>query len=223
MLVVSVWDPSDEGPQPRGKQVREPEGIWYTAVSGIWQTVWLEPVPAASIESLSLVPDLESSTLRLVVESRGGTTGLDVRATARNDAGTVVEASGEIGTAIDLVIDEPRFWSPDDPFLYDLDVSLQRDGEAIDRVSSYFGMRSIAVMPDEHGRNRMTLNEPLFQLGPLDQGWWPDGFYTAPTDEALRYDIEVTKRLGFNMARKHVKVEPARWYYHADTLGLLVW
>ena len=224
LLVVSVWDPSEEGPQPRGKQVREPEGIWYTAVTGIWQTVWLEPVPAASIASVSLIPDLESSTLRLVVESRGGTPGLDVRAIARNEAGTVVEASGEVGTAIDLVIDEPRLWSPDDPFLYDLDVSLQRDGEVIDRVASYFGMRSIAVMPDEHGRNRMTLNgEPLFQLGPLDQGWWPDGLYTAPTDEALRYDIEVTKRLGFNLARKHVKVEPARWYYHADTLGLLVW
>jgi beta-galactosidase/beta-glucuronidase len=223
-LVVSVWDPTDAGMQPRGKQVRRPNSIWYTSVTGIWQTVWIEPVPELSIDSLLLVPDIDSGTLTISATLRGNAADATLQATAFDGAQQVAQASGPAGEPLKLSIPNAKLWSPDSPHLYDLKVSVQRQGKSIDEVSSYFGMRKTSLAPDDHGVLRLALNnKPLFQFGPLDQGWWPDGLYTAPTDQALRFDIEATKKLGFNMARKHVKVEPNRWYYWCDKLGLLVW
>lgn len=221
---VLVVDESDATDQPRGKQQVKPEGIWYTPTSGIWQTVWLEPVPATRIADFRLTPDLSAGRLSVHVEAEGGTAGLTVRAVALDGSREVAEARFPPGTDGAIVLPEVRPWSPDDPYLYDLRLELIEDGRVADTVKSYFGMRSVAIGKDEKGVNRILLNgRPLFQVGPLDQGFWPDGLYTAPTDEALRFDLEFTKRLGFNMVRKHVKVEPARWYFWADRLGLLVW
>jgi hypothetical protein len=216
-MVVSVWDPTNKGPQPRGKQVLEPRGIWYTAVTGIWQTVWLEAVPQSYIRSLCIVPDVDASQVRVTVET-GGDAAVWVKAL---DGGReVASAKGTAGETVVLKIADTKLWSPESPFLYDLRVGI----EGGDEVASYCGMRKIEMKKDDAGVNRLFLNDGLlFQIGPLDQGWWPDGLYTAATDEALRYDVEITKKLGFNMARKHVKVEPDRWYYHCDRLGLLVW
>ncbi len=229
-IVVSVWDPTNAGPQPRGKQVRKPGGIWYTAVTGIWQSVWIEPVPQASIEKLEIVPDIDDKLLRLSVHARGVNMETHlaekycVRAVASANGDEVATVSGHLGQELKLKIEKPRLWSPDEPFLYDLKVVLQQEDREIDAVESYFGMRKIALGADEDGLLRLMLNnKPLFQYGPLDQGWWPDGLYTAPTDEALAYDLRVIKELGCNMLRKHVKVEPARLYYWCDKLGLLVW
>ncbi len=216
-LVVSVWDPSDAGPQPRGKQVRNPRGIYYTPATGIWQTVWLEPVPEIRIERLAMVPDIDAGSLKVTVHASGGG---EVDLCVLDGGKEISRASGEAGDAIALKVPDARPWTPETPFLYELKVAL-RSG---DSVESYFGMRKIALGKDEKGIQRLMLNgKPLFHVGPLDQGFWPDGIYTAPTDEALKYDIEVTKRLGFNATRKHVKVEPERWYYWCDKLGLLVW
>ena len=223
-LIVSVWDPTDTWTQARGKQVSEPGGIWYTSVTGIWQTVWLEPVPAASIASLSAVSDIDNGTVRLRVAVRGRNSGLQVHAAVYDKGRKIAEGGGPSDGPLTLEIPAPRLWTPDSPHLYDLDVRLTRGRDAVDRVAGYFAMRKVSLGKDDRGFTRLMLNNrPVFMLGPLDQGWWPDGLYTAPTDEALRYDVEVTKKLGFNMARKHVKVEPARWYYHCDRLGLMVW
>ena len=223
-LVVSVFDPTDSFGQPRGKQVSHPGGIWYTPVTGIWQTVWLEPVPAASIDRLRLTPDLPNGTLHLRVTGRGGTSGLRVEAVASSNGRVVGRGAGALDGDLRVAVPNAHPWSPDDPFLYDLTVRLRRGNAVIDSVTSYFGMRSVSRGRDAHGFERIRLNgKPIFLLGPLDQGWWPDGLYTAPTDAALRNDIEVMKALGFNMVRKHIKVEPARWYYYADKLGLAVW
>jgi beta-galactosidase/beta-glucuronidase len=220
-LVVSVWDPTDAGLQPRGKQVLQPRGIWYTAVTGIWQTVWLESTPATYVQSIKIAADVERSAFHVSVFGSNEAT---VKIEVRNGDDAVAQAQGRTGRPISLTIENAQLWSPDSPHLYDLTIELLRDGKVVDRVASYAGLRSIEVRKDHAGINRMYLNgQPLFQYGPLDQGWWPDGLYTAPTDEALRYDVEVTKQLGFNMTRKHVKVEPARWYYWCDKLGLLVW
>ncbi len=224
-LVVAVWDPTDKGGQPRGKQVMAPKGIWYTPTSGIWQTVWIEPVPQTSIAGLKMVPDVDSGRLRLTVEGRGtDTDGCEIEAVALSEGREIARATGKAGSEISLAISRPRLWSPDSPFLYDLKVAMKKGGQNVDAVDSYFGMRKIAVAKDDKGINRLMLNGKfVFQIGPLDQGFWPDGLYTAPTDEALRYDIEMTKKFGMNMARKHVKIEPERWYYWCDKLGLLVW
>ncbi|MBN2475081.1 MAG: glycoside hydrolase family 2 [Pirellulales bacterium] len=225
-LIVKVFDPSSDGDQPRGKQVKNPRGIWYTPTTGIWQTVWLEPVPATRIGRVMLVPDVDGSCLRLTVEGIGTGVENTVLAVARDGDGEVGRAFGGVGAEIKLNIpqDKLKLWSPADPKLYDLSVTLKQGEMTVDEVESYFGMRKIELAKDADGRMRMRLNgEFLFQMGPLDQGFWPDGLYTAPTDEALRYDIEVTRRLGFNMTRKHVKIEPQRWYYWCDKLGLLVW
>ncbi len=209
-LVVGVSDPSDRGAQAIGKQRLDPGGIWYTTVSGIWQPVWLEPVPDDAIERVDTVPDVAGEALRVTVRGSSGTAVV----TARDGGRVVGRVTGKVGAELRLPVPDPKLWSPDDPFLYDLTVRVRRD-----EVKSYFGMRTVAVQD-----NRMTLNgEPVFQIGPLDQGFWPDGIYTAPTDEALRHDLEETRRLGFNAVRKHVKVESDRWYHHADRLGLLVW
>lgn len=229
-LVVSVWDPSDKSFQPRGKQVTNPGGIFYTSVTGIWQTVWLEVVPTTRIESLTITPDVDRGvvhvTANTVAAAKSDLNGLRVSVEATSGDQRAV-ACGKPNDAIELQLKNARLWSPDDPHLYDLRVRLVSDvadSASVDEVTSYFGMRKIEVKQDADGFNRLFLNnQPLFQFGPLDQGWWPDGLYTAPTDEALRYDVEITRQLGFNMCRKHVKVEPERWYYHCDQLGLLVW
>ncbi len=224
-VVVSVYDPTDKFGQPRGKQVSVPEGIWYTPVTGIWQTVWLEPVPAASIQSLRMTPDVDRGFLRLNVRGRGTSADARVEAVASTGGKEVGRASAAVGAEMRIAVPDARLWSSDDPFLYDLRVTLRdASGNEIDRVDSYFGMRKVGLINDSKGRKHIALNgKAVFQLGPLDQGWWPDGLYTAPTDDALRSDIEAMKSLGFNMVRKHIKVEPARWYYYADKLGLPVW
>lgn len=222
-IEVTVWDPSDEGPQPRGKQVKTPKSIWYTPVTGIWQTVWLEAVPETYITSIRLTPDLDKETLTLQSNANALQTGDRLKISVWDGTRKIAEQDSE-DLQITLAIPSAKKWSPADPFLYDLRITLVRKGKTIDEIRSYFGMRKISVAPDADGIQRMLLNnEMTFQYGPLDQGWWPDGLYTAPTDEALKFDIQKTKDLGFNMIRKHVKVEPARWYYHCDRLGILVW
>jgi beta-galactosidase/beta-glucuronidase len=220
-LVVAVWDPTDSSFQPRGKQVLEPRGIWYTPVTGIWQTVWLESTPATYVRALNIVPDVDHSALQITVF---GSNEADTRIKVSVGDEVVGEATGRTGRAISVPVDNPKLWSPESPHLYDLKIELMQDSQIVDTVTSYAGLRKIEVKKDKSGVNRLMLNsKPLFQYGPLDQGWWPDGLYTAPSDEALKYDVEMTKAFGFNMSRKHVKVEPARWYYWCDKLGLLVW
>jgi beta-galactosidase/beta-glucuronidase len=216
-LVIAVWDPSDSGPQPHGKQVLNPNSIWYTAVSGIWQTVWLEPVPEHYISELSMTPDLDGN--RLVLTARSDTPGeIGVRVALAGK--TVGQGTGQLNQPTEVLLSSIEPWSPDSPTLYDIEINLPEG----DRVTSYAGMRKVVVQKDAAGFNRIFLNgSPLFEIGPLDQGWWPDGLYTAPSDGALRADIDVLKRMGFNMCRKHVKVEPARYYYWCDKLGFLVW
>ena len=222
-LIVRVWDPTNDGFQPRGKQVKDPRGIWYTSVTGIWQSVWLEPVPEVAITGLKFVPDIRNHELALTVNaSRSGA--FVVKAEAFEDGNLVGEVTGFAGQLLHLPVRDMKLWHPDSPHLYDLRVTLLENGRQIDRVGSYFGMRESKIAKDEQGVMRLFLNgKPLFQYGPLDQGWWPDGLYTPPTEAAMAYDIEMTRRMGFNMIRKHVKVEPARWYYWCDKLGLLVW
>ncbi len=222
-LVVRVWDPSDEGPQPRGKQVKKPSGIWYTPVTGIWQTVWLEKVPETYITAVRPTPDLDNASIAINAAVGQLQPGDQLLVSAWNDKEKVAEYTGR-DTNIVLRIPDPKTWSPEHPFLYDLQVSVIRNGKVIDQVKSYFAMRKISVAPDSHGIQKIMLNnQSYFQYGPLDQGWWPDGLYTAPTDAALKYDLLQTKAMGFNMIRKHVKVEPARWYHYCDQLGILVW
>ena len=217
-LKVAVTDPSDKGEQPIGKQKLDPTFIWYTPTSGIWQTVWLEAVPQNYIENLKLTPDLDAGVLRIRADVAGA--GLTLRATTPSGATVVGAADGELK----LPVPRARLWTPDDPFLYDLKVELLRNGAVVDGVGSYFAMRSVSVGRDKNGIARPLLNGHfVFQTGVLDQGYWPDGVYTAPTDAALIYDIETAKKLGFNLIRKHLKVEPQRWYYHADRIGMLVW
>ncbi len=226
-LIVRVWDPTDQGSQPRGKQVLKPGGIFYTSVTGIWQTVWLESVGSQYIESLAVVPNLEKKSVALRVAVDGKTDTAQLRVTIRRNGKDI--ASIATGKIIDLEIPirDPELWSPEKPALYDLQVGLVEVAMGrglVDTVDTYFAFRKIAVAKDKKGINRIFLNnEPLFQLGTLDQGWWPDGLLTPPTDEAMAYDLKKLKELGFNMLRKHVKVEPARLYYHCDKLGLLVW
>ena len=224
-IVISVWDPTDTAEQPRGKQVTTPGGIWYTAVTGIWQTVWLEPVAQAYIKSLKIVTDIDNELVHINAICENPGHGYTLTAKAKDGFFTKAKATSSLGQQLTLNIKKPKLWSPDSPFLYDLQVTLKDDrAKKVDTIKSYLGMRKIALGKDKDCITRLFLNnKSLFHYDPLDQGWWPDGLYTAPTDDALRYDIEVTKKLGFNMARKHVKIEPDRWYYWCDKLGLLVW
>lgn len=224
-LTVKVWDPTDKGYQPRGKQVSRPEGIWYTPVSGIWQTVWMEPVPATYFNDLRITPDIDAGTLTIAPEITGATNS-DMVEVKVYDGQTLVASGKSInGEPVEIAMPaDMKLWSPDSPFLYGLEVSLSQKGRLSDYVESYAAMRKFSSGRDSHGIVRLHLNnEPLFQFGPLDQGWWPDGLYTAPSDEALVYDIKKTKDFGFNMIRKHIKVEPARWYTWCDRLGIIVW
>ncbi len=224
-ILVAVWDPIDSGTQPRGKQVKNPHGIWYTSVTGIWQTVWLEPVNPAFIQSIKIVPDIDAQMVAVTPIIAGPDSAFDITLLAKLNGRTIAETKTVCGKTGFLPIKNARLWNPDSPFLYDLVAYLQNGkGEKVDEIKSYFGMRKISLGRDESGITRLMLNNQfVFQFGPLDQGWWPDGLYTAPSDEALRSDIEVTRQLGFNLARKHVKIEPQRWYYWCDKLGLLVW
>jgi len=218
-LTVEVFDPTNNGGYPRGKQTLSPGGIMYTSTSGIWQTVWLEPVAEDHIESLQLVPDVDGGCLKLTVNGKG-----TVEAIASDGGKQCATISGAAGSELKLAIPNPKLWAPGAPNLYDLRVSLKSNGKVVDAVTSYFGMRKIAIGKDEKGVTRPLLNGKfVFQIGPLDQGFWPDGIYTAPTDEALHFDVAEMRRLGFNVVRKHIKVEPDRWYYWCDKLGLMVW
>ena len=222
---VKVWDPTDEGFQPRGKQVNRPEGIWYTPVTGIWQTVWLEPVPETYIKDLRVTPDVDKNSLMVdaITNSQSASTRVEVKVKDGNN----VVATGKSINNQSVEISMPqnvKLWSPDNPHLYDLEVVVFEGNKQVDKVDSYTAMRKYSMKRDDKGIVRLQLNnKDLFQFGPLDQGWWPDGLYTAPSDEALEYDVIKTKDLGFNMIRKHVKVEPARWYTHCDRHGIIVW
>lgn len=218
-IIVAVHSPIDAENIPIGKQRLKPEGIFYTSASGIWQTVWLEPVDPVSISSVTAVPDVTAGQFVITAAFNGDAAGTTVTVEAFADGVSVGSASGPAESPLTLAIDDPRLWSPEDPFLYTLVATL----DSGDSVESYAGLREIAV-EQINGTNRITLNgQQTYLLGTLDQGYWPDGIYTAPTDEALRFDIEQTKELGFNTIRKHIKVEPARWYYWADVLGMMVW
>lgn len=224
-LVVRVWDPTDDSYIPHGKQVNKPRGIFYTAVTGIWQTVWLEPVPERYIASVKTTPDLERGTVTVVPDFMGADADVLYQVEVSYEGRTVASGKALGGQPVEVNMPEGFLtWTPDHPYLYDMKVTVLSNGKKVDEVDSYFAMRSFGTKRDESGMVRLTLNgKPIFHFGPLDQGWWPDGLYTAPTDEALAYDVEKTKELGFNMIRKHVKVEPARWYYHCDRLGMIVW
>jgi len=224
-LMVKVWDPTDKGYQPRGKQVSRPEGIWYTPVTGIWQTVWLEPVSESYIQDLRITPDIDNSLLSLKALVKDATSKDLVEVKVFDGQQLVAQGKSINGECVQVAMPEnAKLWSPESPFLYTLKVSLKQNGKLVDEVSSYAAMRKYSSKRDANGIVRLELNnKPLFQFGPLDQGWWPDGLYTAPTDEALLYDIQKTKDFGFNMIRKHIKVEPARWYTYCDKLGIIVW
>jgi hypothetical protein len=220
-VVVKVFDPTNEGIGPHGKQVLNPANIYYTPSSGIWQTVWLEIVPVTYIAGLTITPDIDKGILNVNVDAPQGT---NIELTASDGSEEVSKIKGRAGTTLSLPIKNAKLWSPVNPFLYGLTIKLTKGGRTVDEVKSYFGMRKVAIQKDEKGVERIFLNNnAYFNLGILDQGFWPDGLYTAPTDNALKFDIEVIKAMGFNTIRKHIKIEPARWYYHADRLGILVW
>jgi len=242
-LVVRVEDASDNDFQPRGKQVKDPRGIWYTSVSGIWQSVWIEPVAPAHITDYNVVSSVADKAINVTVDVAGVQEGDVVKvflldggigystetanaAKPAADGMYSVLASGMAvpGGTVTLNVRNPKLWSPESPYIYGLDIQILRAGKVIDRVAAYAPMREVSAYRKNGNTLLMGLNgEGLFQLGPLDQGWWPDGLYTAPTDEALKFDIQKTKDFGFNMIRKHVKVEPDRWYYYCDQLGMIVW
>ena len=224
-LVVRVYDPTNKGYQPVGKQTLTPHSIWYTAVSGIWQTVWLEPVAQNHITHIASAADIRHSSVELTLRSSADNDGSIVEAVLTDGGETVSTAKGMPNGTLRLQVPEAKLWTPEHPYLYTLTLTLRKDGKVVDHVRSYIAMRTIGTERDwDEGCVRLQLNgRNYFQYGPLDQGWYPDGLYTAATEEAMRYDLEVTKRLGFNMIRKHVKVEPDRWYYLCDSLGILVW
>ena len=221
-LIVRVYNPVDNGGQPRGKQTLYPGRIMYTSSSGIWQPAWLEPVEASGINNLTIIPDVDNSRLRLTVNTFA-TNGVGVMAVALSNGVVVATATGSPQSELHLAIPNPNLWSPENPFLYDLSISTTHNGATNDSVTSYFGMRKISIRSISNTPAIFLNNQPYFGIGPLDQGFWPDGIYTAPTDAALEYDLLQEKTLGFNIVRKHIKVERQRWYYWADKLGLLVW
>ncbi len=229
-LVVRVWDPTDTGSQPLGKQIRNPHGIWYTPVTGIWQTVWMEPVGGKfvpEIKAVRFAPDIRTGEVGVTVEGDVLLAWNEVEIWEEGKPGASWKGKALVGESLKVKVEKPKLWTPDSPQLYRVRVtghSDHRAGTGAESVESYLAFRTVGVGPDEKGVPRLLLNgKPLFQVGPLDQGWWPDGLLTPPSDEAMKYDLEVLKKLGFNMLRKHIKVEPSRYYHHCDKLGLLVW
>jgi beta-galactosidase/beta-glucuronidase len=225
-LTVKVWDPSDRGEQPRGKQVAEPGGIWYTPVTGIWQTVWLEPVAANHIAQVKATPDIDKKTLVMEVETSRPESQSIIEVKVMDGNKQIAKAAALNGQKIEINMpDDMKLWSPKSPFLYQTEIVLRdANNNVVDKVGSYAAMRKYSTRRDGDGIVRFQLNnKDIFLFAPLDQGWWPDGLYTAPTDEALVYDVQKIKDFGYNTIRKHVKVEPARWYTHCDQLGLIVW
>ena len=234
-LVLKVLDGTNNGEQPCGKQVTNPSGIWYTPVTGIWQSVWIEPVRTAAVTSYLAVPDVDAGAVDVTVYADGVTEkdvvevwlregGVGYNADEPGETSTVAFASVAPGKPVRLTVAEPKLWSPESPFLYELEIKLKQGKKVVDEVRGYTALRKSSEVVDAAGYKRIGLNnEPYFQYGPLDQGWWPDGLYTAPTDEALKFDLVKTKDFGFNMIRKHIKIEPARWYYWADVLGIVIW
>lgn len=222
-ILVKTWDGTDSGFQPRGKQVANPNGIWYTPVSGIWQTVWLEPVKSTYITDIRTTPDIDNNLLKVDVKTNSKDAIVNV--IVKDKDKVIAKGKSIAGVITELQMPkDSKLWSPESPFLYDMEITISTGGTITDRVTSYAAMRKFSTKRDESGIVRLQLNNKnIFHFGPLDQGWWPDGLYTAPTDDALLYDIVKTKDLGFNMIRKHVKVEPARWYTHCDRLGVIVW
>ncbi|MBQ2424830.1 MAG: beta-galactosidase [Alistipes sp.] len=222
-LTVRVWDPTDSVHHPVGKQRLNPSGIWYTAVSGIWQTVWIEPISKANnIKGIATDCDIVRGEIYADIEcaNNNGILNIEVKAGDK----VVYSTKVSCGSRAILPIIDAKLWSPEKPHLYDLNITLEQNGKVVDSAKSYAALRKFAKERDNQGHLRMTLNgKPIFMYGPLDQGWWPDGLYTAPTDEALLSDVILTKELGFNTIRKHIKVEPARWYYHCDREGIIVW
>ena len=221
-LIVQVYSPEDNGSQPRGKQTLYPGGIMYTSSSGIWQPVWLEPVSSAGVQNLVMTPDIDNLRLLLTVNTYA-TNGVTVSATVLSNTTPIQTVSGAADARMAIGIPNMQLWSPSNPFLYDLQVTVTQGGTNVDSVTSYFGMRKIGVVISNGIPWILLNNQLIFQIGPLDQGCWPDGIYTAPTDAALAFEIQEEKALGFNAIRKHEKVERQRWYYWADTLGMLVW
>ena len=234
-LVVKVLDATNCGEQPTGKQVTNPNGIWYTPVTGIWQSVWIEPVRSAAVTSYLAVPDVDAGTVDVTVYADGASEkdrveiwlregGVGYNADEPGETSTVAFASVAPGKPVRLTVTDPKLWSPESPFIYELGIQLKQGKKVVDEVRGYTALRKSSEVMDSQGFKRMGLNnEPYFQYGPLDQGWWPDGLYTAPTDEALKFDLVKTKDFGYNMIRKHIKIEPARWYYWADVLGIVIW
>ncbi len=224
-IVVRVYDPTEKEGFPRGKQEHSPHGllIMYTPVTGIWQTVWLEPVKKVSIKRLKITPDVDQSQLHLKVETQGLGNKTTFYAEIKDGSKTVATATGNTNEEIKIAIKNPKLWSPDSPFLYDLNIILKDNNAQIDVVKSYFGMRKVSLQMDGKYQKIFLNNKFVYNLGFLDQGFWPEGVYTAPTDDALKYDVQIQKDFGYNMVRKHIKVEPQRWYYWADKLGIMVW
>ncbi len=222
-LVVCVWDPTDKGTQPRGKQVSSPGSIWYTSTTGIWQTVWIEPVNESYINSFRTITNADNGTITFKTVIKNGSSG-SLLFKIKKDGRTIASASGNTDSETTVKIKDPVLWSPDNPFLYDITIELKNDNRTVDIVKSYTGIRKISIGKAADGFTRLLLNnEFVYQNGTLDQGFWPDGIYTPPTEEAMVNDLQMTKKMGFNMLRKHVKVENRIFYYWCDKLGILVW
>lgn len=220
-LTVEVYDPTDDGWQQRGKQVLKTHGFWYTATSGIWQTVWIEPVSYAHFKSVKTIPDIDSSSFTVEFETEKSENA-EYKLVVYDNDNKIIETDVASGQSVN--IPDCKLWSPENPFLYYFQLEMRVNGECVDTVKSYFGMRKFSTGKDENGIPRLFLNnKPYFQKGLLDQGYWCESLLTPPTDEAMIYDIKTIKDLGFNMLRKHIKVEPARWYYHCDRIGVIVW
>lgn len=223
-LLLRVYDPTDSESQPRGKQVLNPKGIWYTPVSGIWQTVWMEPVNATFVQNLNPIADIDNSTVELNTHLNNSKSNCKLQIVIKDGDAVIVNKTVSYAPAIKLEIPNAKLWSPQNPKLYQLALSLSQNGKVLDEVQSYFAMRKIAKQQDENGYSRIYLNNsPIFMYGTLDQGWWPDGLHTPPSAEAMRWDMEMLQQMGFNTIRKHIKVEPALYYYYADSMGMLVW
>ena len=221
-LIVCAFDPTETGWQDRGKQVRKSTGFWYTATSGIWQTVWLEPVSEVYVKNVKITPNIDSSSVRVQTDFDSES---DAQIRAIIKKGDEIVFAGKIERDEEIKLRDVELWSPESPFLYDIVIALcDSEENIIDAVSSYFGMRKFSIGYDDKAVPRLFLNNrPYFQTGLLDQGYWPDGGMTPPCDEAMIFDIKAMRELGFNMLRKHIKIEPRRWYYHCDKLGMIVW